>query len=84
MRASRLLLITVFCVSAGTETTWAQGTKDPSNPVPTMVFPIRPRDEPAPPTAVPNTSHTRQQQRTIHLQRIYRYPHPAYRARTRR
>ncbi|SDT59727.1 hypothetical protein SAMN05444158_7371 [Bradyrhizobium canariense] len=81
MRISKLLWITMFGVSMGSGTVWAQGTKDPSNPVPSMVFPIRPRDEPAPSTAVPNTSHTRRQG-TVQLQPIYRYP--GYRARVRR
>jgi hypothetical protein len=30
----------------------AQGTKDPSNPVPSMVYPIRPRDEPPTPQII--------------------------------
>jgi hypothetical protein len=81
MRESKLLWIAMFCVSMGSGTVWAQGTKDPSNPVPSMVFPIRPRDEPAVSAGVPNTSHTRQQG-TVQLQPIYR--HPAYRARIRR
>jgi hypothetical protein len=81
MRVSGLLWITVLCLLAWADAAWAQGTKDPSNPVPSMVFPIRPRDEPAPSTAVPNTSHSRPQ-RTIQLQPIYRYRHPAYRARS--
>ena len=35
----------------------AQGTKDPSNPIPSMVYPIRPRDEP--PTPQSASGHDR-------------------------
>jgi hypothetical protein len=83
MRVSKLLWIILLCVSAWADAAWAQGTKDPSNPVPSMVFPIRPRDEPAAPTAVPNTSHSRQQ-RTIQLQPTYGYRSRIYRGRVRR
>ena len=56
MGASTLRWIAVTLAIASTGEAWGQGTKD--NPAPTMVFPIRPRDEPARTTAVPNTSHT--------------------------
>lgn len=56
MRASMLFLTIGFGIASFSGAALAQGTKDPSNPVPTMVFPIRPRDEPPAthPTAVPN------------------------------
>jgi hypothetical protein len=69
MRA-KIVFSTVFlCASIASGDGFAQGTKDPSNPVPTMVFPIRPRDEPATsrPVAVPN--HTTAP--PIRLRRIY-------------
>jgi hypothetical protein len=80
MRAWMLLWVSV-CISAWAGTAWAQGVNDPSGLGPTMVFPIRPRSEPPPSTAVPNTSHTRPQ-RTIRLQPTYAYP--VYRARPHR
>ena len=79
MGASMLRWIAVTLVIASTGEAWGQGTKDPSNPVPTMVYPIRPRDQPAPPTAVPNTSHT-QQPYTQPPIRMWR-ARPGYRAR---
>jgi hypothetical protein len=77
MGASKLPWIVVFLAFASTGEAWAQGTKDPSSPVPTMVVPIRPRNEPAPPTAVPNNSYTQQPQQPIRLRRI----RPGYPAR---
>ena len=49
-----LILLFVAC-SAATAAS-AQGTNEYSNPVPTMVYPTRPRVEQARPTATPNTS----------------------------
>ena len=73
MRAVTLFLTVSFltCISFGTAT--AQGTKDLSNPVSGMVFPIRPRDEPTEtrPTAVPNRSFPSQP--PIPVGRAYRY-----------
>jgi hypothetical protein len=77
MGASTLRWIAVSLAVAATGEAWGQGTKDPSTPVPTMVFPIRPRDEPAAPTAVPNNSYTRPQQPPIRLWRA----RPVYPAR---
>jgi hypothetical protein len=66
-------LTITFCISMFVGPASAQGTKDPSNPVPTMVFPIRPRDEPAPrPTAVPNHNKTFPPQPVIRLRRAHR------------
>jgi hypothetical protein len=74
MRASVLVLTITVCGSGFFDAALAQGTKDPSNPVPTMVFPIRPRDEPAAsrPTAVPNHNKAFPPQPTIRLRRAYR------------
>jgi hypothetical protein len=78
MRASVLVLTITICgcgfFDPAFDVALAQGTKDPSNPVPTMVFPIRPRDEPAPhPTAVPNHNKAFPPQPTIRLRRSYPY-----------
>jgi hypothetical protein len=73
MRVSKLFWVFISCVSLWSGIACAQGVKDPSSPVPSMSFPIRPRDEPSAPTAVPNTSHTRARQ-PIWLQRNYQYP----------
>jgi len=60
MRVSILSCLIISCIWA--ENAEAQGTKDPSSPVSTMVFPIRPRDEPATtrPVVVPSTKLNRQ------------------------
>ena len=60
MRATIVISTVLFCVSIVSSAGFAQGTKDPSNPVPTMVTPIRPRDEPqrARPLVVPNNNNT--------------------------
>ena len=73
MRAWTLFLTIGFCIAGFFDAALAQGTKDPSNPVPTMVFPIRPRDEPttAPPTAV--RTRTFPSQPPIHVGRAWRY-----------
>ena len=60
MPIAALFLTIVLGVFAFSHSALAQGaatggTKDSG--APTMVFPIRPRDEPARPTAVPNRSH---------------------------
>jgi hypothetical protein len=55
MRTKSLLLLLLACSCVASDAS-AQGTKDPSNPVPTMVTPIRPRNGPAGSTAVPNSS----------------------------
>lgn len=56
MRQSILFLTIVFCAVAWSEALMAQaatgGTRDTA--APSMVVPIRPRDEPAGTTAVPN------------------------------
>jgi hypothetical protein len=59
MRATIVISTVLFCVSIVPGDGFAQGTKDPSNPVPTMVTPIRPRDEPqrARPLVVPNNNY---------------------------
>ena len=73
MRASTLFLAIGFGVAGFFDAALAQGTKDPSNPVPTMVFPIRPRDEPTttPPAAV--RTRTFPSQPPIQVRRAYRY-----------
>jgi hypothetical protein len=72
MRASMLFLTIGFGASSFFGVALAQGTKDPSNPVPTMVFPIRPRDEPTStrPTAV--RTRTFPSQPPIRVRRAYR------------
>jgi hypothetical protein len=82
-RAMRVLIVVLtssLSFSSFFGAAWAQGTKDPSNPVPTMVFPIRPRDEPTEtrPTAVPNRTFPSQppiQVRPAYRYRIYRHRH---------
>jgi hypothetical protein len=59
MPIAALFLTVALCVVAFSDAAIAQGaatggTRDSSSP--TMVFPIRPRDEPAPSTAVPNVA----------------------------
>lgn len=68
MRPTKALLITLAFAYVPADAC-AQGTKDPSNPVPTVVYPIRPLDEPAPPTAVPNVY--RVQPVVPRLRRVY-------------
>lgn len=73
MRWSALILAILLCsiglpYEALTQGAGTGGTKDAS-PAPAMVFPIRPRDEPAGTTAVPNVP--RPQQRVIRLRRAY-------------
>ncbi len=69
MRASMLFLTIIFCISILSGVVLAQGTRDPSNPVPRMVFPIRPRDEATTtrPIIVPNNAP----QPPVQLRRIY-------------
>jgi len=72
MRWSALGTAVLLCVIAPPEA-FAQGagtggTRDVSA-APTMVFSVRPRDEPAGTTAVPNVP--RPQQRVIRLRRAY-------------
>lgn len=69
-----VLFLMIAFVSAFSQPAMAQGaatggTKDSG--APTMVFPIRPRDEPARPTAVPNRSH--RPHPSIRLRRGYYY-----------
>ena len=76
MRASMLFLTVVFCVPVFCGAASAQGTKDPSNPVPTMVYPIRPRDEPGTsrPVVNPNVANpnnTFPPQPPIRLRRLH-------------
>lgn len=57
MPIAALFSMIILCLAAFSDSAMAQGaatggTKDHGSP--TMVFPIRPRDEPATPTAVPN------------------------------
>jgi hypothetical protein len=72
--AARFILTIVMCTVASSDAAMAQGaatggTKDVGSP--TMVFPVRPRDEPAQSTAVPNVPQS--QQRVIRLRRPYYY-----------
>ena len=46
MLISKLFLAVVSLIFLWDGAAVAQGTKDPSNPVPSMVYPIRPRGEP--------------------------------------
>ena len=59
MRVTKTLF-TFLLLACASDSTLAQGTKDPSNPVPSMVVPIRPRNEPVGTTAVPNRSTVQQ------------------------
>lgn len=70
MRTLTLTMIILVCLSGSALAQGAAtgGTKDTA-PAPTMVFPVRPRDEPARPTAVPNIPH--RQQRVYRLRRHY-------------
>jgi hypothetical protein len=68
MRVARAFL-SILALTCASDGALAQGTKDPSNPIPTMVVPIRPRDEPAGSTAVPNRSY--QQPYVPRFRRIY-------------
>jgi hypothetical protein len=72
MRALFFVLIIMFGGVGVSDAVIAQGTKDPSNPVPTMIFPVRPRDEPARPTAVPNNSKSFPAQPVVRVRRAYR------------
>ncbi len=76
MDTSKLRWIAVALAIASTGEAWGQGTKDPSNPVPSMVYTIRPRDEPAPLTAVPNNSYTQSQRPPTGLRQVRPF-HPA-------
>lgn len=81
MRRSALVLMTLLGIIGASNEAAAQGagtggTRD-VNPAPTMVFPIRPREEPSGSTAVPNIPR---QQRAIRLRQPYYY----YRYRRRR
>lgn len=51
------LSVTAFAGAVAAQGAATGGTKDTGSP--TMVFPIRPRDEPPTLTAVPNRSHHR-------------------------
>jgi len=80
MRILMVFLTISFGISSFFGAALAQGTKDPSNPIPTMVFPIRPRDEPTEirPTAVPNRAFPAQppiQVTPAYRYRIHRYRH---------
>lgn len=75
MHQSILLVTFMFCAVASSESQVAQaatgGTNDTA--VPTMVVPIRPRDEPVGSTAVPNVYRTyppASQSPNIRLRRI--------------
>ena len=74
MPIAALFLTIVLCTAAFSHSALAQGaatggTKD--RPSPTMVFPIRPRDEPATLTAVPNKP--RRPHPTVRLRQNYYY-----------
>ncbi len=76
MPIAPLLLTIVLCVLAFSHSASAQGaatggTNDSASP--TMVFPIRPRDEPPTKTAVPNRSHHRVHNFAGHSLLIHRY-----------
>lgn len=75
MPIAMLFLAIVSCVAAFFPSAMAQsaatgGTKDVAPPG--MVFPIRPRDEPTTPTAVPNQSRRAPNVRVLPIYR-YRY-----------
>jgi hypothetical protein len=74
MPTAALFLTIVLYIAAFSQPAMAQGaatggTKDSASP--TMVFPIRPRDEPATVTAVPNKP--RRHHPTVRLRRNYYY-----------
>jgi hypothetical protein len=64
-----VLFTAAFSDSAAAQGATTGGTKDSA--APTMVFPIRPRDEPATVTAVPNKPH--RPHPTVRLRRNYYY-----------
>jgi hypothetical protein len=78
MRKSILFSTVIFCTFAASEAAMAQaatgGTRDTA--APTMVFPIRPRDEPATSRPVPNVYQQNRYQQyppgNVRLRRIYR------------
>lgn len=80
MPIAALFLTIVLLAAAFPDAALAQGaatggTKDTASPA--MVFPIRPRDEPATRTAVPNRSHHRIHHSAGRSLLIYRYhTHP--------
>jgi hypothetical protein len=81
MPIAALFLLLVLCAVASSDAAVAQGaatggTRDTGSP--TMVFPVRPRGEPAPSTAVPNVA--RPQPRVVPLSRNY-YRYYPYRLR---
>jgi hypothetical protein len=74
MPIATVFLVMMLCVAGSPHAAMAQGaatggTRDSGSP--TMVFPIRPRDEPSTPTAVPNRS--RHSHPAIRLRRSYYY-----------
>jgi hypothetical protein len=80
MPLATLFLMIVLCVAAFSHSAMAQGaatggTNDSGSP--TMVFPIRPRDEPATVTAVPN--RPRHAYPTVLQRRYYYYGHRHHR-----
>jgi hypothetical protein len=80
MKTTALFLTVVLCVVAVSDAAVAQGAatggvNDTGSP--TMAFPVRPRQEPAPSTAVPNVP--RGQQNVTRLRSPYYYH--SYRAR---
>jgi hypothetical protein len=77
MPIAKLLLTTVLCIVAFSETAIAQGAatggvNDTGSP--TMVFPVRPRDGPAPSRAVPNVA--RGQQQVVPFRQHYYHYYP--------
>jgi hypothetical protein len=72
MRTSKLFLAVVSLTFLWDGAAVGQGTKEPSNPVPSMVYPIRPRDEP-PTSQIIRLNKVTPTQPPIRLKRI----HPA-------
>jgi hypothetical protein len=75
MPIAALFLAAALCVVALSDAAMAQGaatggTRDTGSP--TMVFPVRPRQEPAPSTAVPNVARPQPQIRRFRQDYYYR------------
>jgi hypothetical protein len=67
----RVLFVTALAILVSTADASAQGTKDPSNPAPTMVYPVPPLEQPAAPSAVPTAPYQYPPPPTPQLRRIH-------------
>jgi hypothetical protein len=79
MPIAKLLLTTALCIVALSDAAMAQGAatggvNDTGSPA--MVFPVRPRDGPAPSRAVPNVP--RDMQRVVPFRQRYYHYYPSH------